>query len=371
MALNPLANPKGVKRLCELCQKPAFIECLDCRVTYYCTKEHQGIDYRGIHKKICSLLIHLRAPAPFLNSGEDRQNRKDEMLLRQKQMIDLTRTTGQKLLFEGKHEQAVPAAMQALKFAIDVYGLSSIELVPSYLILGEASIGLGHLSHAEEYLSQAQWTVLKTPECSHDIQSRLHRNVGLLYAAKGDYPESLNQLGNDIYHSSEAFGTDDIRTSGGYFHMANVFFRLNKMKTADSLYKKVTTIWFTFLERIINVRTRTPVVPKGVGPVAEEPPMKEEVLDEAQEAEAIQVLNAIYDMREQQRATAQVMAKIAYAVTMLYTVLHDFSRANSFIYTAVKASKANPEDELSKKIAELARMLQTPYTSGIAMGMKI
>ena len=58
--------------------------------------------------------------------------------------------------------------------------------------------GLGHLSHAEEYLSQAQWTVLKTPECNHEIKSRLHRNVGLLYAAKGDYPESLNQLGNDV-----------------------------------------------------------------------------------------------------------------------------------------------------------------------------
>ena len=56
-------------------------------------------------------------------------------------MIDLTRTNGQKLLFEGKHEQAVPAAMQSLRFAIDVHGLASIELVPSYLILGEASIG--------------------------------------------------------------------------------------------------------------------------------------------------------------------------------------------------------------------------------------
>ena len=56
-------------------------------------------------------------------------------------MIELTRTTGQKLLFEGKHDQAVPAAMQSLRFAIDVYGLASIELVPSYLILGEASIG--------------------------------------------------------------------------------------------------------------------------------------------------------------------------------------------------------------------------------------
>lgn len=56
-------------------------------------------------------------------------------------MIVLTRTTGQKLLFEGRHEQAVPAAMQSLRFAIDVHGLASIELVPSYLILGEASIG--------------------------------------------------------------------------------------------------------------------------------------------------------------------------------------------------------------------------------------
>ncbi|KAI0223074.1 Zinc finger MYND domain-containing protein 12 [Lamellibrachia satsuma] len=340
--------------------KPAFIECLDCRVTYYCTKEHQGIDSRGIHKKICQLMIPLRTPAPFLNSAEDRQHHKDEILLKQKQMIHLTRTTGQKLLFEGKHEQAVPAAMQALKFAIDVYGLSSIELVPSYLILGEASIGLGHLSHAEEYLSQAQWTVLKTPECSHDIQCQLHRNVGLLYAAKGDYPESLNQLGNDIYHASEAFGTDDIRTSGGYFHMANVFFRLNKMKTADSLYKKVTAIWYTFLERIINVRTRTPKVPKGVGPVAEEPVVKEEALDEAQEAEAIQVLNAVYDMREQQHAAPAVMAKIAYACSMLYFVLHDFGKATTFAHNAAKATMSQPDDELTKKIADLKMLCASP-----------
>ena len=53
----------------------------------------------------------------------------------------MTRTLGQKLLFEGRHEQAVPAALQSLKFAIDVYGLASINLVPSYLILGESSIG--------------------------------------------------------------------------------------------------------------------------------------------------------------------------------------------------------------------------------------
>jgi len=34
-AIDPLANPKGVVRLCELCQKPAYIQCSECRVTFY------------------------------------------------------------------------------------------------------------------------------------------------------------------------------------------------------------------------------------------------------------------------------------------------------------------------------------------------
>lgn len=31
----PLAFPKGIKHLCELCQKPATKICERCRVTYY------------------------------------------------------------------------------------------------------------------------------------------------------------------------------------------------------------------------------------------------------------------------------------------------------------------------------------------------
>ncbi len=58
--------------------------------------------------------------------------------------------------------------------------------------------GLGRLSQAEEYLSQAQWTVLKTPECSNAIKSKLYRNLGLLYAAKGEYDEALRQLADDV-----------------------------------------------------------------------------------------------------------------------------------------------------------------------------
>lgn len=58
--------------------------------------------------------------------------------------------------------------------------------------------GLGRLNQAEEYLAQAQWTVLKTPECSNAIKSKLYRNLGLLYAAKGEYDEALRQLADVI-----------------------------------------------------------------------------------------------------------------------------------------------------------------------------
>ena len=62
--------------------------------------------------------------------------------------------------------------------------------------------GLGRLSQAEEYLAQAEWTVLKTPNVSAAMTSRLHRNLGLLYAAKGDFPEALRHLADDVSSSS-------------------------------------------------------------------------------------------------------------------------------------------------------------------------
>lgn len=126
--------------------------------------EHQRADWAGIHGKICEDLIPLRKPIPFQTSEDARRLRKTEITeqkvrnqyvesyaknarfepslsLLQRKMIDLTLKTGQKFLFENKHESAVPAALQSLKFSIDVHGLASVELVPSYLILGEASIG--------------------------------------------------------------------------------------------------------------------------------------------------------------------------------------------------------------------------------------
>lgn len=92
--------------------------------------------------------------------------------------------------------------------------------------------GLGRLNQAEEYLAQAQWTVLKTPECSNAIKSKLYRNLGLLYAAKGEYDEALRQLADDVsrsifsiinvhifYTKSECCKGDQI------YHMFSLYFR--------------------------------------------------------------------------------------------------------------------------------------------------
>lgn len=66
--------------------------------------------------------------------------------------------------------------------------------------------GLGRLPQAEEYLAQAQWTVLKMPESSNAIKSKLFRNLGLLYAAKGEYDEALHQLADDVSVFESCFG---------------------------------------------------------------------------------------------------------------------------------------------------------------------
>ena len=43
----------------------------------------------------------------------------------------------------------------------------------------------------------------------------------------------------DLFASC-AFGTEHIRASGGYFHLANIFNGLKKLDLADTLYTKVS-----------------------------------------------------------------------------------------------------------------------------------
>jgi hypothetical protein len=43
--------------------------------------------------------------------------------------------------------------------------------------------------------------------------------------------------------------------SGGYFLMANIYFKLEKMQIADSLYRQVANMWFEHLKQVIHKKT--------------------------------------------------------------------------------------------------------------------
>ncbi|KAE8593097.1 hypothetical protein XENTR_v10018978 [Xenopus tropicalis] len=320
-AINPLSNPKGVKLECELCNSPAHLQCSACKVTYYCDSDHQQADWVSIHEKICQLLIPLRIAQPFSSSAEERSHSLEQLLLRKKHLIDLTLKEAQKHLYGGRHADVIPAAMHSLSFTIDVFGLATVELVPAYLILAEANIGLGHLPQAEEYLSQAYWTVLKTTDCSNAIRSKLHRNLGLLYSAKGEFEESLRHFSNDVYFASETAGTNHMSVTGGYFHMANIFFRQNKMDIADSLYTEVTDIWHAHLSKLLNVHVNESS--RSMSSLEKD----QENLDENQEAEALQILSAICDIREQapKKDPAKIM-HILHTLTMLHFIAMDWPK---------------------------------------------
>lgn len=103
-------------------------------------------------------------------------------------------------------------------------GQESIDLVPSYLLLGKASIGNRVLSkikntglkqyiQAEEYLSLAKWAILKVQDCDAEVQGLLHRNIGLLYLSQGNYDDALQELALDV-----SFDTMTVLIKKVYYH---------------------------------------------------------------------------------------------------------------------------------------------------------
>jgi hypothetical protein len=226
----PLAFPKTVSHKCEICGKTASRMCSKCRVTYYCSEEHQTADNVGIHDKICSTLSSLRSKQPFLPSEEERRERDREIRDRKIHLIEVTRMIGERhvkflskknkrinsflflnQVFQDRFEAAVPAALASLKLAIEVYGPRNVELIPSYLILAEASLGLKQLNQCWEYLSQAQYTVLQQqqqqdqPPPPPAITSQLARNMAQLSIARKDYDDAARHLANDVCIKNNTF----------------------------------------------------------------------------------------------------------------------------------------------------------------------
>ncbi|XP_032088165.1 zinc finger MYND domain-containing protein 12 isoform X1 [Thamnophis elegans] len=359
--LVPLAQPRQKKRRCELCLGPANVRCAACLVTYYCDVDHQNADWVSVHAKICQLLIPLRAAPPFYTSEKERKLGEEQRRNREIFLADVTYETAQTFLIDGQYEDAIPAALHSLKFSISIYGSSAVELVPPYLILAETSLGLAHLSQAEEYLAQAQWIVLKNTHCSYHVQSKLYRNLGLLHATKGNLEEALYHLANDIYFACCAFGTTrHVSVSGGFFHMANIFSHKNKMDIVDSLYCEVVDLWYDHFSHFVEIQYQKLITPAEVDLLSVEDGAEEDVLDEKQRAEAMQMLKSILAFREASlRQQPEKEAKLLHTLAMFHFLVHDLKKAEGFVMRCLQTAQSLPERQPDESLYHLVKLLQS------------
>ncbi|KAL7752149.1 hypothetical protein RI367_002192 [Sorochytrium milnesiophthora] len=338
--LIPLANPKHVKLSCELCSKAAHVICPDCRLTYY-WQEHQELDAQSIHTKICALLVPLRSPMVFLGSEQERARRDAEMKKRRIEVLELSRTEAQKFLFESRFSFAIPPALQALRFSLELYGSESTQLVPSYLLLGEASIGLKQYDQAEDYLSLAKWALLKakSEESTTAISAHLHKNFGLLYLAKGNYAESVKNFALDIYYSSVLNGPNDIRVTGGYCQLGQGFWKQGRLAHTKSAFDKVVEIWTRFLDSIVD---------------------SDEQLDDAQQAECVQMFATVIEFRAQTSGTnTRGVAEASFTFARIYRMcMGDLAMAFKFAEQAQQLLPANATDALADTVRRFVQELQ-------------
>lgn len=333
-----------------MCGRTAFIKCEKCNVTFYCSNEHKSIDYKGIHNKICMLLGPLRTPPAVIGSEEERARRKYTLDMSKRALIDLTKNEASTFLVKGNYQLAIPGALQALRFSMEVFGEGNIGLVPPYLLLAEAHLGLGKYQQAEEFLSLANWSVLKHPDCSNLIKSQLYRNFGKLYNAQGKYDLALDNLSKDIYFASLDLGPEHVLTAGGYYLMANIFLTQKRIEPALAFLDKVVDVWYKYLAGMKNSADSS------------------ETLSDAQLAEALETLKQILQTRVSYLGQNHIASGEAkYTLSLLYIFLRDHKTALNLLQEAyqIYSTQLGKEHPSTKDVEDVLNMVKDSITRSI------
>ncbi|KAM4646655.1 zinc finger MYND domain-containing protein 12 isoform 4-T4 [Amazona ochrocephala] len=160
------------------------------------------------------------------------------------------------------------------------------------------------------------------------------------------------------WQTISTFGRTSIEASGGYFHMADVFFHQNKVDIANSLYTEVTSAWHSFLLKSLQAQQQVPKSRPETSVFTEDREVSEEPLTEAQQVEGIRVLNAIVDIREQ-APTQQPgeTARVLHALAMLHYLLMDVPKARELGLKAFELLKQLPQQESPEPLGHLLTLM--------------
>lgn len=311
--LNPIAFPKGAAPTCDLTGKPAeYALVTDYQTLNFASRELAKVAWDGILCKIVHVMGKVLAEASHVGSEDERERRLIAVNAGKLALVALCREEAASHVVRGQFELAIPAAQYALRFSTSVYGDGSVELVPAYLLIAEANLGLARYRQAEEQLTLANWALLKAPHGSNALRSQLRRNFGRLYASQSKFAEALRQLADDVYYSSLMVGPEHIDTSGGYFQLGNVFYSMNKIENALAMYDKVVDIWYKCVTQLLSVESPASLPPLG----------------DAKGAEGIEVLSHIRKRREECVGTSNIATgESNYILGLLYQYLGQLHKA--------------------------------------------
>lgn len=251
--LTAVSRSKGTRLECEICGKPATIQCVKCP-TYYCSKDHFVLDWEGILYLIADDINMLRCGEPALGSEEERHNRAEELEKLRMDCIEAAIDTSHKYLIGGEQNKAIPGALYALKLTLELRGPESDKLVTPYLFLAEANLGLNRASVAEEFLALANWSLLKNPNPDHGLIATLHKNFGRLYALQRNWDQSVEAFAMSIYHASRHHGPLSPKTGTAYFAMGRVFQSRYMDEQAQSFFALILQIYSSYLNHVAQRR---------------------------------------------------------------------------------------------------------------------
>lgn len=355
---NPLSNPKGVCHNCEICARESSLQCSLCQRTFYCSTDHQQMDWNSVHSKICPYLGVLRSPPPILSTQEQRAIRAEQVLNTKKNVLKICHDEAARHLDEGNPELAHPAGLQALRFAADVFGATALELVPPYLQLTEANIAAKLYPKAEEHLCQAKWILLQHPDADPDLKSKLSRNFGKLQVAQGDPSSALSYFASDVYFTSQLKGTDHIETSVGLYMLGNAFIDCRDHESAIALFEKVLAIWTPFLQKCLE-------------PVFEDKPVSLPSDWSNKTAKmAVQIMKKIVESQVEMHGPAQIaVAQAIFTGGLLSCVIGKWSEAFKNLVQANQMFEvtAGSEHSLTRESHKYVQLAQKKKAHELAM----
>lgn len=137
-----------------------------------------------------------------------------------------------RLMASGQYDKALPVALDSVKRGQALFKPGpSFQMFPLFLLAAQANLGLQQADQCENFLDLASWLAVKEPQdTTNMMKSQLSRLYGQLYALSGKYPQALQSFAEDVYYCSLEYGTQDTRTSLGFYNLGKVFQTMGELE---------------------------------------------------------------------------------------------------------------------------------------------